>query len=716
MRQTTDIRQIRTSPLSAAGITLLEVVVAVAVFAFGMLALAQLQTNLTRSSADSNARTVAVNVAEEVIERARAWRQKTSDPDNPSSLTDVIFAFDDLVAGTPMTASVGRGALEFDINADITDYAYAPGEAGSFCDLSEAGCEGAVAFKSMQVTVSWDTAEFVDSAGKGVGDLNSGSVQVTDIISSIPSLSTGKVITADEGATQGPPTSFDPGSAPDAIALDLDGSKFKESSTPLPDVVRSGELTETWFDVITYNQGDDGATITRREEFITVSCECTLLSPSGDGDDGLPPTIWTGLEYSNESLVGKWSGESASNQQSLYCNVCCRDHHDGGGSTTADKMYDYTATPVDADHPHYDRDRRGNLVLVDRDGDDYIEACRLIRKDGFFRVAQDFNLKGYYAFPDYYLDGSGANTYADYVVDAITDYHTMSLGSLPSPADLSVDFPADTSLDATTLPTIIDADSQQLRSRGVYTDYVSQQVADIIDCMLDYTPPEDPPSGEDCDAPGVTTWLEVYPFFDTQLSFLAYWTENSGANPVAVTSQPIETGNTQDRGRAYLTTDTGALVTVSSNANVGNIGLTVTDPVYPDQDLDKLSYNLFVEANGSGPASPPSGFIISGDIVSSVGGVQATDAQISGSTGVVCSRTQTGFTCFQDESATAARITVSGYYKNAGTDLWACADSDELTDPAYVYAGPNKSASWALPGTDLSGITINIQNTFCPEL
>ena len=42
---------------------LIEVLLAIAVFAFGMLALVQLQGNLTRSSADATTRTVATNIA-----------------------------------------------------------------------------------------------------------------------------------------------------------------------------------------------------------------------------------------------------------------------------------------------------------------------------------------------------------------------------------------------------------------------------------------------------------------------------------------------------------------------------------------------------------------------------------------------------------------------------------------------------------------------------
>ena len=62
------------------GFTLLEVLIGIVIFALGMMALAQLQGGLARNSADSNARTVATNIAEEMIEAARTFSQITTDP------------------------------------------------------------------------------------------------------------------------------------------------------------------------------------------------------------------------------------------------------------------------------------------------------------------------------------------------------------------------------------------------------------------------------------------------------------------------------------------------------------------------------------------------------------------------------------------------------------------------------------------------------------
>ena len=63
-----------------AGVVLLDVVLGIVIFVVGMLALAQLQGNLTRSGADANTRTVGANVAEEIIEAARAFAQVPTDP------------------------------------------------------------------------------------------------------------------------------------------------------------------------------------------------------------------------------------------------------------------------------------------------------------------------------------------------------------------------------------------------------------------------------------------------------------------------------------------------------------------------------------------------------------------------------------------------------------------------------------------------------------
>ena len=66
--------------------------------------------------------------------------------------------------------------------------------------------------------------------------------------------------------------------------------------------------------------------------------------------------------------------------------------------------YDSSFGSLQGDHKHYSRNRFGELSLVASAGDLYVEACRMVRKDGFFRVAQDLRQEGLNNFPANYLE------------------------------------------------------------------------------------------------------------------------------------------------------------------------------------------------------------------------------------------------------------------------------------------------------------------------
>ena len=191
------------------------------------------------------------------------------------------------------------------------------------------------------------------------------------------------------------------------------------------------------------------------------------------------------------------------------CDVCCRDHHDGGtgesddandpGRSLTNPFRDpaqyFTSGPLEGDHKHYNRDGSGNLSLVFLPGQNYIEACRLIRKDGFFRVAQDFRQEGLNSLPEEYLDDrSEIDEYSKYVTDAVAQFEAdvgATNGYENSPPDLvkpqemepPVVFPASHLLVATELPTPEGSEQQQLRSRGIYIDYLSDKLRTIVNCF-----------------------------------------------------------------------------------------------------------------------------------------------------------------------------------------------------------------------------------------
>ena len=419
------------NPLQA-GFTLIEVLVGIVIFAIGMMALAQLQGNLSRAAAEANARTVAVNIAEETIERLRTFGQITA-------TSDPIGAFNNIVTrpGPDDDPWVDqRGGINYTLSQVVTNYYYNPGFDPSdplepvFKTTKSDSRIVNPDIKRVELTVTWDAVD---------DGLGTGSVTLVDLVSSFTTASGAKVVLNSYGdSLYAPPVDYNPGQNPDIISIQLGDNKFKESTTPLPDVLRQNELVETRFDVVTYSQGNDGATFLRREEFRAVSCDCRLRIPTTPEDGGRRPTVWEGVEYSDAEFVLKPYGESASNVQSIFCDMCCRDHHDGGtgendvvgdsdrsryGPFRRDVDY-HTEGPLVGDHKHFNRNRSGDLILAENDGDLYVEACRMVRKDGFFRIAQDLQQEGLNAFPaDYLDDSSEVDVYSGYVTAAVSDFN-----------------------------------------------------------------------------------------------------------------------------------------------------------------------------------------------------------------------------------------------------------------------------------------------------
>jgi len=702
------------------GYTLIEVLIGIMIFALGMMALAKLQGNLARNSSDSNARTVATNIAEEFIESRRAFVQIPSD--------GVNSAYEDIADGTESETRMGN---VFEVVSEVTDYYY--DFASASFTTTEPPDVARSDFKQLTVTVTWnDSQEFeIDESTQTEGRLGSGSITLTDVISSITSPSSGKAaLSGLGGASSGPPVDYNPGENPDIISIQLGENKFKESTTPLPDIIRKDELVETRFDVVTYSQDDAGATFLRREEFRAVSCECTLRIPDTGEQGGLRPTIWEGYEYTEAEYVTKPYGEAKSSIQSQFCGLCCRDHHDGGtgendvGSDPGRSRYNpFRAADeyhidgyLSGDHKHYKRDSFGNLILAESDGDSYVEACRMVRKDGFFRIAQDLRQEGLNSFPADFMDEEGeVGIYSDYVTDAVIDYEA-SIGAtdlyeglppdltLPELMPTPIVFPASTIENATELPTPAGATEQQLRARGIYIDYMSDVLRTRINCL------DAGGTGEECEVPEVASALEIIPFYDVQLTWLSRWNESPNNNPVDVSNEAIANDNLHDRGNAVLGSGFG-LSTVNSAVHRGNLGLTGTDPIDLAFASDVEKYNLFALAVDFSAPPPLSGIIVTGSITSAVPGVKAADVEIE-ATEAACDRTLTGFECVIEEGAKSPNLKVSNYYK-FGKSLVACS---EMAVHGTYHDGTKPGLNWTLfrlPSDASTTVSIVIKEDSC---
>ncbi|MGH8034650.1 MAG: hypothetical protein ACREO9_05445, partial [Lysobacterales bacterium] len=488
-------------------------------------------------------------------------------------VTAGVTAFNNIVTGT---TTESRGGINYTVAQTVTNYYYqAPGSVngnGTFTTTKPSNVVNPD-MKQLDVTVTWGSGQgFQIDQTQPNTTLGSGSIRFSDMISSITSPAGGKVLlNATAAELFGPPVDYNPGENPDIISIELGENRFKESTKPLPKVFNANERVETSFDVVTYSQDDAGATFLRREEFLAVACECTLQVPGSATEGGLRPTLWNGNDYTEGEFVSKPYGESVrdnnQNYQSEYCGVCCRDHHDGGAGSEDDANdvarghYNpfkssseyHTSGALAGDHMHYDI---GGVGLADSDGDTYFEACRLVRKDGFFRVAQDLRQEGLNSFPPTYLDEANeVSAYSDYVTAAVSIFKaaagnnyetspptlTPPLGMLPA-----VTFPGSQTNNRVSI-TYADP-VQQLRSRGIYLDYITDELRDIITCLGGSGA-----TGEGCGVKGANSALEVIPFYDVQLTWLARWNEAPINTPISVSNdEAIQTGNTHDRGEATL--------------------------------------------------------------------------------------------------------------------------------------------------------------------
>ncbi|MDX1459988.1 MAG: prepilin-type N-terminal cleavage/methylation domain-containing protein [Xanthomonadales bacterium] len=691
------------------GFNILEVLIAIAIFAIGLLALSALQGSLTRVAAESNLRTVASNIAERTIEDMRAFGRIDTDP------AGVINAYNDIVDSAPET--ITDGVYTFTRDVDVIDYFYDPAT-DTFSETAPAGV--AVSdFKLLEVNVTWgdDTAGFVvdEAASLAAGALQAGSVTVAAIVSSISTQGGARTNSQVDDNTFTPTVNYTPGLNPDIVSLSLDDNKFKESLTPEPEVIRNGELVETRFDVVTYSQTDDSALFLRREEFIAVSCECEMYVDATSTETGRRPTVWAGDEYIEPEWVGKPYGRSANNTQSTFCDTCCQDHHDGGATDgsvdSAIQVYDpfrpsseyYDSDSVlSGDHFHYSRDRRGNLSLLETacapDASSctstYVEACRLVRKDGFFRVAQDFRQEGLNVFPyDFLVAEADVSAYSSYVTGAVdtfvgatSDGYESTPPTLTPPSRGTAE--GDLTSDSTSLPTALGADFQQMRSRGIYIDYLSDDLRSVISCLEGGGDKTSCKQGDvELDKTGSENILELLPFFEVQLTFLTRWGEDPIDTPVDTTNEALETGNTHSRGVASKESTAGSSL-VAAAGHTGVLGFTDTDPIDLNFDTDTRDNNMTVVIDDS--ATPtPTGTTITGTIRSGVRGVHASNIEIEAS-GAVCNRTPDGFSCLVPASGTPTLKIFN--YKKAARSIHGCSDaltrttSDTSSAPFAIFS------------------------------
>lgn len=357
------------------GFALLDVMIAVVVMAFGLLALAALQSSLVRAVAESKARSVGISIAKDQLENLRSF------PD----LAGYQAIKDQAAAAVPGGAI---GGVNYTMGWDVRRFALDRATGMFVGGLADTGALNQATyvkdneFKRIAVTVNWT-------------DVNGGSKSVTleDAIAALNPQDSARMAKLAGGAGPRKPVVLikDPGTEDGVIPIAIGDGSETAATNPKPIVLsRTGEQTvETRFDVLTYsalNDGSGNAIAQARVETAVVGCTCTKSAPS-PARTGYRPTYWNGYRYTTPEKASSaaTSGAKSGATQSPYCNICCQDHNDDGIASSAPKF-----TPR-GDHKHFKPFTVANGWEEAGGGDDYVEACRLIRVDGIFNVAADLS-------------------------------------------------------------------------------------------------------------------------------------------------------------------------------------------------------------------------------------------------------------------------------------------------------------------------------------
>ncbi|MCW8925272.1 MAG: prepilin-type N-terminal cleavage/methylation domain-containing protein, partial [Xanthomonadales bacterium] len=568
------------------GFTLLEILIAILIISIGLAALANLQGKLTQYGAIAKQRTLAMNLAEQQIETMQSFY--TMGDTGADACAVAPTGFDDLKNCTS-GATVSAGNMQFNMtwsvdnytqNADGTTTTWTSGSGSIRPDL-----------KMVTIGVEWTN---------GQGDTHG--VELVDIVDATPIFNTGR-ISARVDSNVPPRTPFNPADFPGVVEIAIGNQKIKGSTTPEPKIENRGNNVITTFDVVTFLRAGDNAYLQRREEFKVVNCICTMDAGLGTGRE---PTMWDGHEYALGELVAKRTGSVSANEtgQPYGCEMCCNDHHDGVGAV--DKYDSFRpAFSGDAgsfnfygDHAHY-QIVDGAKVLAG-EGDDYLEACRLIRKDGLFKLTTDMSRQNLDVVRQSYPTIFNSQ-YSTSVINFVTAFSGGIVVPNYPPVLPDVTYSAPWWLDWWGIFLSNAGIVHPAMSRGIYIDYMNADLLKKIKCL------QADGSGtysDYCNVLKDPTWLEILPFYDVDLTSLSNW--NRGSTAITVTNSPISDidRSSFSRGEVELAQQHFDVNTyVAASIERSNTGLTDTNPIDPDDELeDDEDIPVRVVIGGTPPA------------------------------------------------------------------------------------------------------------------
>ena len=506
------------------GFSLIEILIAVVILATGLLALTALQGSLTKASAEAKVRGRVAAFAAGRMEALRngPYDNIVTDADGDSC---ALTAAPDWVPATVCTdAALGS----FSATQTVATWA---GNT-TFAVVSTAPTDPDDAqFKRVTLSATWTDAAGVSHTLRSVSDISPLGL-ISNLIVPPESIGTGggsPKVRQDNPVTAG------------MIPIALGDGSSSAASNPKPELKQDGRnqrIVATRFNVLNYLPEGDGSTvIQKRFENELVRCKCSMGSGVSNTAsiyyEAKWPAIWTGDRYDGYvpnpastaapgQLSSIRSGPTGGMVQSELCLQCCRDHHDGNSGVKYDPERTI-ATGETTGREKYSRNSSGVYAISTTN---YIQACRVIRVDGFWRVAADTYSRHFGLLettPVVTVEAKtgditdpAKNAYTTFVKDYSVGYQTTiaaSLGTSPaSPNDADTLFDQlGRSLNAGPIDVLVpnvNGDWRYLHARGLYVDYLEaaarQRISEVLadtetggacpssrptyDCILPYLP------------------------------------------------------------------------------------------------------------------------------------------------------------------------------------------------------------------------------------
>ncbi|MGS3176736.1 prepilin-type N-terminal cleavage/methylation domain-containing protein [Aeromonas sanarellii] len=572
------------------GFGLFEILVTLVVLGVGVVGLVILSKSALTASQDGKRYEVAMRLAESKIEEFRNFNSLVT-------ATAPLTAYASITSGN---ATKSQSGDSYTLAWTVTNQ-YWNGSTSAWQNTAPAGyLLNYPGRKQINTTVSWTNSEGATA-----------SVALIGYASPTESLTAEQLNGGLDTARTGPKISYNPGVAPDVISIDLGNGSRQETSKPSPTVVAKNNTVgkEVQFETVTYQPGNQGNTQQIQQDISSVSCACTYGSTLNAYLPGQAYSTATNQLYWKVGVLQSKQTGTVGNNQPALCTSCCKDHFDGsGGSFTS-----YYA-PLNTSRQRY------NSSLSLASSGSYIDACRFVRLDGYYRPLPDWNLVKVIVTTSDFL-AKPANqvsyqNYIQYVVKTYIDWQKQTLNWtssttataptisefeawLQTPANVAAGGDASTGITVST-------GTRQLIARGIYVDILDPVYLAGIDTS-------------------VTGYLAKVPFQDINLTMLAEWsmTPLSGqltggvTDYATVTNEPVDTIVDLNNyyfgsySRGYLATKKSTkdasqnlqAVKVKATVYQGNSGITAT-LISPQDQSQALSTELAVKID-SGTVTQP---------------------------------------------------------------------------------------------------------------